>query len=45
MKKIDWDKVLENIMYLSAMGMGFGILYFGFQILWQFITTIETPMI
>ena len=40
MKKVNWGKVFETIAFLAAMGIGFGILYTGFQFIWTAIKSI-----
>lgn len=40
MKNVNWGKVFENIAYLAAMGVGFGILYFAGQFAYTIIKSI-----
>ena len=40
MKNVNWSKVFEMIAFLAAMGIGFSILYFGFDFIWTAIKSI-----
>ena len=40
MKKINWGNLFEIMTMLGAICIGFGILFFGFQFIWQFLKSI-----